>query len=142
VGEKSKVLLVGESWLSNSVHIKGFDHFAGATFETGEHYLRKAFDGLDGISLEHLPSQEATTSFPFEIKGLERYDTILFSDTGSNSLLLHPSVFVEGKCMPNRLKLLKEWVENGGGFGMCGGYMSFSGFGGAAKYYRRCVEDP
>ncbi len=43
--------------------------------------------------------------------------------------------------MPNRLKLLKTWVENGGGLAMAGGYLSYAGIYASAKYYRTVIEE-
>ena len=43
--------------------------------------------------------------------------------------------------MPNRLRLLKDWVQEGGGLAMCGGYYSFSGIYAGAKYYRTPMEE-
>ena len=83
----------------------------------------------------------ATEAFPDTLEALAAYDVILFSDIGSNSLLLSRAVFVEGKTAPNRLALVRQWVANGGGFCMCGGYLSFGGFQGAAKYHRTPIEE-
>lgn len=140
MNKKIRVLLVGEAWVSSSVHYKGFDHFSSVMFETGEN-LRKAIEGFDDMSLEHMPSHAVAMDFPFTMDELNVFDVIIFSDIGANSFLLHPDVFLRGKTTPNRLRLMKDWVEAGGGFAMCGGYMSFSGFGGAAKYYRTPIEE-
>ena len=36
--------------------------------------------------------------------------------------------------MPNRLKLIRDWVERGGGLMMIGGYFSFQGIDGKARW--------
>lgn len=46
-----------------------------------------------------------------------------------------------GERTPNRLKTIKEYVENGGGLIMAGGYMSFQGINGAAMYQRTPIAD-
>ena len=43
--------------------------------------------------------------------------------------------------MANRLKLIGEWVRAGGGLGMIGGYFSFQGIDGRARWRRTAVED-
>jgi len=43
--------------------------------------------------------------------------------------------------MPNRLQLIKQWVGEGGGLMMCGGYYSFAGIYGQAKYYHTPIEE-
>ncbi len=135
-----KVLLVGESWISHSSHIKGFDHFSSSSYETGHYYLKKALEKDGTIELIHMPSHLATEEFPYTLDGLDKYDVIILSDIGSSSLLLNRKVFVDGEVSPNRLTLINEWVKRGGGFCMAGGYLSFGGFSGSAKYHHTPIE--
>ena len=37
----------------------------------------------------------------------------ILSDIGSNTLLLHPDVWLHGTTVPNRLKLIRDWVASG-----------------------------
>jgi uncharacterized membrane protein len=131
----TKVLLAGESWVSASTHFKGFDFFSSTYYATGGDYLIEALRS-GGIEVEHQPSHQAAKDFPFELTGLQRYQVILLSDVGANTLLLPPQVFLEGKRLPNRLERLKEFVYYGGGLVMAGGYLSFQGIYGAAQYAR------
>jgi uncharacterized membrane protein len=62
------------------------------------------------------------------------------SDIGADSLLLHPDTFIRGQRTPNRLKLIADWVESGGGLVMVGGYYSFQGINGGARYRGTPVE--
>ncbi len=141
MNKKIRVLLAGESWVSTSVHYKGFNHFASAFYETGEIFLRKALSSYEDIDFMHMPSHLIPTNFPLSEEDIKNYDVLILSDIGSDSFLLHPDVFLKGEIKPNRLKLIKDWVSKGGGLIMCGGYLSFSGFGAAAKYYRTPIED-
>lgn len=136
----AKVLLVGESWVSSSTHLKGFDFFSSTYYDTGGDFLIAALQRR-GHQVTHLPSHEAAKSFPFELHELQAFDVIILSDIGSNTLLLPPQTFLQGKRMPNRLELLKEYVLQGGGLVMAGGYLSFQGIYGAARYHRSPVED-
>lgn len=135
-----RILLVGESWVSNSTHYKGFDFFSSTVYETGTTYLEKALPS-DEFALTHLPGHLAPVQFPLTLDQLAQYDAVILSDIGANSLLLHPDTWLRGQTMPNRLKLLRTWVENGGGLAMCGGYLSFAGINAAAKYYRSPIEE-
>ncbi len=135
-----RVLLAGESWVSSSTHSKGWDFFSSTVYEVGIESLEKAL-AVPGFQFEHMPSHLAATRFPLTLDDLNKYDVILLSDIGANTLLLHPDTWLRGQSMPNRLKLLKQWVENGGGLAMCGGYLSFAGIYGSAKYYRTAIED-
>ena len=120
-----KVLLVGESWVSNATHYKGWDQFSSTTFHLGANEL---IDSLDSslFDITYMPAHEAAANFPSEIDDLHQYSAIIFSDIGSNTILLHPKVWIDGEVYPNRLKLVKDYVESGGAFLMVGGYLSFS----------------
>jgi uncharacterized membrane protein len=135
-----RVLLAGESWVSASTHFKGWDFFSSTVYETGIRALSGALDG-GSIALEHMPGHLVPEKFPLTRADLDAYRVIILSDIGSNSLLLHPATWLSGKTMPNRLTLLREWVMDGGGLAMCGGYYSFAGIGAAAKYYRTAIEE-
>lgn len=137
---KQKVLLVGESWVSAATHYKGFDQFGSVTFHLGAEPLVAALKD-SAFDLEYMPAHEAVEKLPFTLDGLAGYDAIILSDIGANSLLLHPQVWLHGKTVPNRLKLLREWTAGGGGLIMIGGYLSFQGIDGKARWHRTAVED-
>ncbi len=134
-----RVLLAGESWVSSSTHYKGWDFFSSTVYETGVKELQAALAAA-GVDFTHLPSHLAAEQFPSSLDALAQYDVVLLSDVGANTLLLPPEVWLHGQPFPNRLDLLREWVERGGGLGMCGGYLSFAGIYASAKYYRTPVE--
>ena len=137
--KKKRVLLAGESWVSAATHYKGFDQFGSVTFHLGAEPLVKALEGSD-YDLHYMPAHEAATAFPMTMAELDAYDAVLLSDLGSNTLLLHPDVWLRGKPVPNRLKLLRDWVAAGGGLMMIGGYFSFQGINGAARWHKTPVE--
>jgi uncharacterized membrane protein len=135
-----KVLLVGESWVSAATHYKGFDQFGSVTFHLGAEPLAKALKG-GPFDLTYMPAHEAVEKFPFEMDALARYSAVILSDIGSNSLLLPPAVWLHSRTVPNRLKLIREWTRGGGGLLMIGGYLSFQGFEGKARWRRTPVEE-
>jgi uncharacterized membrane protein len=135
-----KVLLVGESWVSSATHYKGFDQFGSVTFHLGAEPLVKALEGSE-FTLTYMTAHDAVEKFPYDMAGLDAYDAIILSDIGSNSLLLPPDVWLHSRTVPNRLKLIKAWVEKGGGLLMAGGYFSFQGIDGKARWRRTPVED-
>jgi uncharacterized membrane protein len=135
-----KILLAGESWISASTHLKGFDFFSSTYYATGGDFLIAALKSA-GFDVTHYPNHEAARSFPLRIDELRQYGAIILSDIGSNTLLLPPEVFLEGKRVPNRLELLKEYVSEGGGLVMAGGYLSFQGIYGSARYHRTPIEE-
>lgn len=135
-----KVLLLGESWVSAATHYKGFDQFNSVTFHTGADPFVAALQG-SRFEVTWLRAHEAVTALPFSAEELDSYDAIILSDIGANSLLLHPDVWLQGKPVPNRLKLIREWTRRGGGLVMFGGYLSFQGIDGRARWGRTPVEE-
>ncbi len=128
-----KILFAGESWSILSTHTKGFDHISLGRYHEAKGPIKNALE-REGVLVDYLPSHIAQYEFPFELEKLNEYDAVLLSDIGSNTLLLHPDTQYQCKRLPNRLELIKEFVAQGGGLVMCGGYMSFSGFGNKARY--------
>ena len=135
-----EVLLVGESWVSAATHYKGFDQFGSVTFHKGAEPLVEALRGSE-FALTYMPAHEAAEGFPFTLEGLRRFKAIILSDIGANTLLLPPSVWLNGKPVANRLKLIRDWTAEGGGLMMIGGYFSFQGIDGRARWRRTPVED-
>ena len=139
--EKTKqVLLVGETWVSAATHYKGFDQFGSVTFHSGAGPLTAALADTE-FRLTHLPAHQAVEQLPFTAEALAAYDAILLSDIGASSLQLHPDVWLHGKPVADRLKLLRGYVEQGGALAMFGGYLSFQGIDGKARWRRTPVEE-
>ncbi len=135
-----RVLLAGESWVTTATHIKGFDQFSTASFHLGAERLVAALAG-SRFELTYMPAHQAAADFPTTLAGLRRYQAVLLSDIGANTLLLHPDVWLHGKTVPNRLKLIRDYVRGGGGLAMIGGYYSFQGINGGARYRGTAVEE-
>ncbi|MEO7587208.1 MAG: glutamine amidotransferase [Arachnia sp.] len=135
-----RVLLAGESWVSDVNDHKGYDVFSHTQVHIGCTELLAALRGA-GHVVTHLKSHDVAEDFPLTLEELAAYDVVILSDIGANSLLLPPRVFEQGRRTPNRLKLLREWVWAGGGLMMAGGYLSFQGFQAKANYHGTPVED-
>lgn len=135
-----KILVAGESWIKHISHIKGFDIFTSCEYETGITWLREALE-KQGISVTHMPGHEVQDSFPISVKSLNSYDAVVLSDIGANSLLLSGRTFSQGKIAPDRCGIIKEYVAKGGAFCMIGGYLSFSGIDGKARYGKSAIAD-
>ena len=135
-----KVLLAGESWTMYTTHVKGFDAFYTSAYEEGANALIAALK-KGGYEVDYLPNHAVSTLFPTSLDDLKAYACVILSDTGSNTLLLHPDTFGKSKRMPNRCQLIRDYVHGGGGFLMVGGYMSFSGVDAKAKYGMTAVKD-
>ncbi len=135
-----RVLLAGESWSTVSHHTKGFDTFITSTYEEGAADFLRVLRG-SGVEVDFLPNHVAVSEFPSTIDALSKYSVCVLSDIGSNSLLLHPQVFEEGRPFPNRLDVIRDWVSAGGALLMVGGYLSFQGIQGMANYRNTVLAD-
>ncbi len=131
----TRVLLAGESWITHSVHIKGFDSFTTDEYVEGAERLIESLRTA-GNEVTFLPNHVAPARFPSSMEELERYDVVFLSDIGANSLLIHPETFTRSVSKQNRISLLVQYVHGGGGLAMIGGYLSFSGIEGKAGYPR------
>lgn len=135
-----KILFVGESWVVHMIHTKGYDAFTSTKYEEGAtHLLQCLRDG--GIEVDYMPSHEAQIRFPQTLEELKKYDAIVLSDVGSNTFLLQNKTFYEGKIVPNSLELIKQFVEEGGGFLMIGGYLSFTGVDAKANFKHTAIGE-
>ena len=136
----ASVLIVGESSVTVSSQIVGFDQFSSGFVSKEVTPLREVLE-RGGHEVAWMPAHEAQEDFPVHLGGLSNVDVLILSDIGANTLLLHPDAYMRGKPTPNRLKLIRDWTFGGGALAMCGGYLSFAGFGGAAFYYGTPVEE-
>ncbi len=127
------VLMVGESWIKHTIHMKGFDHFQTTEYEEGAGVFLAAMDDA-GYDVTYIRAHEISQRFPTTRADLDPFDVVILSDIGSNSFLLCDETWLRSERTVNRLVLLGEYVEGGGGLLMVGGYMSFSGIDGRARY--------
>ena len=117
-------------------------------------YLTDALRDYPEIKVEHLRTIEAYRDFPRTRDELNRYDVIILSDVTSETLRFYPRFFpiqelveisiIESEeyvLMPDRLELIKSFVEDGGGLLMAGGWYSFSGRFGHGGWYGTPVAE-
>src|ERR1700730_6943959 len=95
-----KILLAGESWTTQTTHIKGIDSFTQWGYGTGEKWIKEALEE-SGMEVRHLPNHEAIENFPSSVQSLDQYDCLILSDIGTNTLLLHPNTTVRSLATPN-----------------------------------------
>ena len=110
----TKVLMAGESWMTHSTHVKGFDSFTTSSYSEGGTELISALHA-GGVDVTYQPAHVAADHFPATREALEAFDVVILSDIGANTLLLPQRTFVRSETTPNRLQALKTFVEGGGG---------------------------
>lgn len=135
-----RVLIAGESWVTHSIHTKGFDSFTTTEYNEGVRWLKAALES-GGWDVTFLPNHLAARDFPQTAAALAAYDVVMLSDIGANTLLLHPDTFVRSVPLPNRLVAIKDYVLNGGGLVMIGGYLTFQGIDAKGQYAGTAIEE-
>ena len=136
----TSVLIAGESWVTHSIHQKGFDSFTTTEYVEGVGPLRAALQ-TSGFEVDYQPAHVAAREFPATADALARYACVILSDIGANTLLLHPDTFAKSKPLPNRLESIRDYVRRGGGLVMIGGYLTFQGIEAKARYHGTPVEE-
>jgi uncharacterized membrane protein len=136
----ARVLVAGESWNTLSIHTKGFDSFTTSAYVEGVHDFQAALEA-EGHSVIHQPCHVAADHFPDTPADLARFDVVVLSDIGSNTLLLPARTFVDAEVGANRLVTLRDWVFSGGALAMVGGYLSFQGIEAKANYRSTALAD-
>ena len=139
MGKKIKTLLIGESWMVHTVEAKGFDEFSVDYYGEGTAYIKPVLSQGE-FEFYHMPCHRVSLDFPKRTDDLKQYGVIIISDIGANTFLLPVETFLQSEKTPNKLKMLEEYVENGGGLCMAGGYLSFMGIEGKGKYYGSALE--
>ncbi|MEI4472428.1 glutamine amidotransferase [Frigidibacter sp. MR17.24] len=121
-----KVLIVGETWITTSTHTKGFDSFITSSYGEGYSYLKTALED-GGAEVTVITNERAPIDFPDTVEKLAAYDVLVLSDIGANTLLLTPDTWKLARVAPNRLEVIRDYVMQGGGLVMVGGYLTFTG---------------
>lgn len=135
----TRILLAGESWVAFSFEIKGRNVLSDSTYGEAADYLIAALESI-GTDVTFQPCHVAAEEFPRNREELDQYDLVILSDIGADTLQITPQV-ADGETDVDRLSLLAEYVRDGGALGMIGGYTSFAGKGGKARYAATPIED-
>ena len=86
-----------------------------------------------GLDIDFMPNHEVSLRFPASMEALQAYDAVIISDAPAD-----PSCSIRTRWPASGeltgLKLICDYVRDGGGFAMIGGWMAFGGFHGKAHY--------
>jgi len=138
MAKKIKVLFAGEAIYVLTTIYKGWDSFEmGRYMEHGTYFIKALEE--NGIDYDYIPTNHVAEEFPWSLEELKPYDVVVLSDVGSDTLLISQRC-MQGERTPNRLKNIEQYVREGGGFLMWGGYLSFTGLFGKGFYKRTPIE--
>lgn len=137
----ARVLFIGESWFVYSVHQKGFDSMHTSEYAEGGVEFVAALKAA-GHEVTRIPSHLIEQDFPRSSEALaEVADVVIISDVGTNSFHLSRATFGQSVIEPDRLQIIRDFVDNGGGLLMVGGYLTFSGIEAKARWGQGPVAD-
>ena len=136
------VLFVGDTSVGLEAELKGSDVEFFVRHHRVQTNVPDALAKDPEIRVDHIHTVNAFGDFPFSLKELQQYDLIFFSDVDVDSFQLYPDMMGHKPVPlgPNRLKLVQQFVKQGGGFIMGGGYASFNGRRGIGGYHRTPIE--
>ncbi|CAN5609235.1 glutamine amidotransferase [soil metagenome] len=137
-----EVLYIGDSETVISRYVVGADVFEQAYFNDNGQYLRNALSGSPVIAITHIVPADVPARFPGSAEELAAYDVVIFSDVGYNSMIFYPGLAppYQYPLGPDRCQMVADFVATGGGFIMTGGYLSFAGFNGIARWHDTVIE--
>lgn len=137
-----KVLYVGDTQTDVTTSIKGMDSWTFAFYYDSARYLRNALNAAEDIECVHIPSSDSVNKMPDTVEKFQEYDAVILSDLGYNNVVFQPGYMELTVPMgPNRPKALYEYVMQGGGFMMIGGWLSFSGLQGKGLWGGTKIEE-
>ncbi len=102
-----------------------------------------ALNAEKDITVEHMTNWRALKEFPETPQAIAaKYDVVILSDIEQESLVLYPwKRMFDSPMGPNRLESIREFVRNGGGLIMIGGWQSFTGRRGIGNWGDTPVEE-
>ena len=102
-----------------------------------------ALNATSDIKVEHMTTWRALAEFPETPEKIAaKYDVVVLSDIEQEVLVLYPwARSMDAPMGPNRLVSIREYVRNGGGLAMIGGWQSFTGRRGIGNWGNTPVEE-
>jgi len=138
-----KVLYVGDSEVVLNRYLVGADVIEQSYFNDNGKWFRNAMAAEESVDVRHITPHGVAAEFPTTQDELDSYDVVIFSDVGYNSMIFYPGLTppYQYPLGPDRVGMVQQFVEKGGGFIMVGGYLSFAGLNGIARWGGTVVED-
>ena len=140
MSKQLSVLFVGESWMIQTTETKGVDSFTTYRYEECANYVGDRLrEG--GIAFTHIPCHRVEFDFPQTLEELQKYDVVMLSDVGANTMLISTKTFFASERTVNKLHLIRDYVRAGGGFCRIGGSLTYLGLEAKGCYKRTAIEE-
>jgi len=138
-----RVLYVGDSEVVLNRYLVGADVIEQSYFNDNGRWFRNAMKSEESVAVHHITPHGIPSEFPTSLGELRSFDVVILSDVGYNSMIFYPGltppyVYPLG---PDRVGMVRDFVEQGGGFLMVGGYLSFAGINGVGRWGGTEIEE-
>lgn len=134
-----EVLYIGDHKLQANQYYAGAESFQVFHGKVRDYEpLLDALEDAPDVSVDHLDGPDTMTDFPRSVEELAAYDALIVSDLSRGTL--EPHFFPDAIPGPNLLRVIREYVEAGGGLLYCGGWMTFQGYQGIGNWAGTPVE--
>ena len=137
------VLYAGDTQVNVITSSKGIDSWSFTYYTDSARYLRDALNSDPDIACEHIRGSDAIAKVPSTVEDLREYDCLIVSDIGYNNLVFQPGNIEPFRIPmgPDRVSAIHQYVMEGGGFMMIGGWLTFSGLQGKGLYGGTKIEE-
>ena len=134
------VLYCGDQVMLITTYVKGMNSWTDGVVHDESYHMKKALESDPEINLTYIPTSECQRNFP-QPEELDKYDVVIFSDVGTDTIIMYEDRFNNCPMGADRLGALKRWVEKGGALCGVGGWLSFGGMLGMAKWHNTPIEE-
>lgn len=135
-----EVLYIGDEKLQSNHFFSGTE-----SIQVFQHQIRdfepllETLEDLSDVNVEHMGGQETIMHFPKSVEELSKYDVLIVSDLSIGTL--QPHFLPDAIPGPNRVRIVRDFVRQGGGLAFCGGWMTFQGYHGVGNWAGSVVAD-
>lgn len=136
----SKILYAGDSAIILMHGLEGVEVYSlmDQVWDAGK-YLQGALES-SGHTVKRMLSHEAMYQLPETAEQFAKYDVLILSDIGHDTVILYPGERRNAVPMgPNRMKEIVKYVKNGGNLIYLGGYFTYQGHHGQGRWYNTPV---
>jgi len=134
------VLYIGDHKLQANQYFVGMDSFQVFHQEVRDYEpLLDVLRADKDVSADYFDGPDTMTEFPRSVDELSEYDVLIISDLSRGTL--EPHFHPDAIPGPNLLRIVRDFVEEGGGLVYCGGWMTFQGYQGVGNWHGTPVAD-
>jgi len=133
-----RVLYTGDEVMLITTYVKGMNAWTDGVVHSEAGHMLKSLRSDPEIEVDYIPTSQVQRELPDDFS---KYDVVIYSDVGTDTVIMYEDRFLNCPMGKSRLHALKEFVKGGGGLAGIGGWMSFGGMYGQAKWHNTPIEE-